>query len=72
MPVIKLTDQLKEDIKEFFAQCGNKTLVAQKFKISIPTVYRVLSGKVYIRSTRRVVPCRKGFFNEHQHENWLA
>lgn len=72
MPVIKLTDKLKEDIKEFFGQCKNKTLVAQKFKISIPTVYRVLSGKRTIRSTRRVVPPRNGYFNEYEHENWLA
>lgn len=72
MPVIKLTDELKQDIKDFFAACNNKHEVARKFQISIPTVYRVLTGKVYMRSMRRVTPIREGYFNENQFDNWLC
>ena len=72
MPVIKLTDELKTEIRTFFGICKNKTVTAEKYQISIPTVYRVLSGKVPIRSTQRKTQREDGFFNEHKHHDWLT
>lgn len=72
MPVVKLTDELKKEMKDFYKLCKKKILVAERFNVSIPTVYRILSEKEYIRDIKRSEKVKEGFFNVNENINWIV